>query len=112
MGSINSSYADLISFNVIIHSLLWLLNYKSLFIVPSSFYFFQKKKKIAACNSLKVVYQITRLNSYSPYYLQYSYLNVSYENLVMHLDNIPSLLAFFILIIFTELTTCESCWVA
>ena len=102
-----------VNVNVIIHSLLWLLNYKSLFIVPSSFFFiFFKKKKIAASNSLQVVYQITRLNSYSPYYFQYSYLNVSYENLVMHQDNIPSLLAFFILIIFTERTTCESCWVA
>ena len=47
-------------------------------------------------NSVEVVFCTLRLNLNSPYCLSYSYLNVSYENLVVHQD-ITVLMVFFIL---------------
>ena len=84
-----------VPFNVIIYSLLSprILIIIVLFIQYQIVFF---TKQIVVGNSVEVLFCTLRLNLNSPYCLSYSYLNVSYENLVVHQD-ITVLMVFFIL---------------
>ena len=74
-----------VPFNVIIYSLLSprILIIIVLFIQYQIVFF---TKQIVVGNSVEVLFCTLRLNLNSPYCLSYSYLNVSYENLVVHQD--------------------------